>query len=97
MMDKKNCQQVDVWTIMVVFLLLGIMCGCAPVYVPNTVNVPLLGEKGQANVAATAGVSGVDLQGKRDEASGCKTFMATSGSSRRGQRNWICCPRYFPQ
>jgi hypothetical protein len=64
-MIKKNFKRMAGWAsiLIAVFLLMGITSACNPVYVPTTVNVPLLGEKGQANVAATAGISGIDLQG----------------------------------
>ena len=35
---------------------------CAPVYVPNVVNAPLLSESGEANIAGHMGSSGFDFQ-----------------------------------
>lgn len=40
-----------------------ITASCAAVYVPNAVNVPLLGTTGDAHINAAAGMNGYDLQG----------------------------------
>lgn len=35
---------------------------CAPVYIPNVINTPLLSEKGNVNININTGVSGIDPQ-----------------------------------
>jgi len=39
-----------------------VMLGCAPAYIPNAVNVPLLSNQGQFSGAVQAGTNGYDLQ-----------------------------------
>lgn len=44
-------------------LIIGlIFTGCAPVYIPNTTNAPLFGQKGELMVAAFGGTNGYDAQ-----------------------------------
>ncbi len=42
--------------------LLFLLTSCAPVYVPNAVNTPLLTEKNQFQIKAGIGLSGTDIQ-----------------------------------
>ncbi len=42
--------------------VLFVLSSCAPVYLPNTVNMALPGEKGDVKVSAYTGFSGYDLQ-----------------------------------
>lgn len=44
------------------FILVLLFSGCAPVYVSNTTNAPLFGEKGTLMVSALGGTNGYDLQ-----------------------------------
>jgi len=39
-----------------------LLASCTPVYIPNAVNVPLLGGKGEANIQASLGTSMADIQ-----------------------------------
>jgi hypothetical protein len=44
-------------------LLIGfVFSGCAPVYIPNTSNAPMFGEKGELLVGAFGGTNGYDAQ-----------------------------------
>jgi len=43
-------------------LILALLSGCAPLYVPNTVNTPLLTEQNEVQVAALGGSGGLDIQ-----------------------------------
>lgn len=45
------------------FLFLLFIAGCAPAYIPNALNVPLYGDKNQAQINLSAGTAGYDLQG----------------------------------
>jgi len=42
--------------------IIGFSTSCAPIYIPNQVNAPLLKEKGDMNAAASMGTSGYDIQ-----------------------------------
>jgi hypothetical protein len=42
--------------------LMGFLIGCAPAYIPNVVNVPLLSEKGEFQGLFCMGTSGTDVQ-----------------------------------
>jgi hypothetical protein len=57
---KKNVLKVSG----IIMLLSGMVLfnGCAPAYVPNTVNMPMLSNKGELQVAVNTGVSGFDPQ-----------------------------------
>ncbi|MCD4770265.1 MAG: hypothetical protein K8R35_08870 [Bacteroidales bacterium] len=54
--EKKQC-----FTISTIFVVL-IISGCAPMYVPNVVNSPLLSNKGEVQTAIYGGTSGFDPQ-----------------------------------
>jgi hypothetical protein len=43
-------------------LVILVMYSCAPVYVPNVINAPMLTNKGEVQVALHAGTSGIDPQ-----------------------------------
>lgn len=45
-----------------IYLLITVLSGCAPVYIPNVINTPLLSEKGNVNANINTGVSGIDPQ-----------------------------------
>ena len=51
---------------------------CAPIYIPNQVNTPLLKEKGDANAAVSIGTSGYDLQLSGSPATNLGLMLNTS-------------------
>ncbi|MGK7396394.1 MAG: hypothetical protein ACNS62_17585 [Candidatus Cyclobacteriaceae bacterium M3_2C_046] len=44
------------------FVVLLSVIGCAPVYVPNQLNVPLLNNQGEIQLNVSAGTAGIDIQ-----------------------------------
>jgi len=57
-----NKQYLVDFTILLVFISGLYMAGCAPIYIPNPVSVPLHTQKGEVNVSGSAGLSGFSLQ-----------------------------------
>lgn len=52
-----------IYFITVVYSIVCVLLGaCAPLYVPNAVNTPLLEQKGDINAAINIGLSGIDFQ-----------------------------------
>ncbi len=49
-------------TLLTIILLIIYLSGCSPLYIPNTVNTPLLSNKGEIQGAVYTGTSGFDPQ-----------------------------------
>ncbi len=48
--------------LLILTLGISLITSCAPVYIPNVANVPLLSQKGELQVAVHAGTAGIDPQ-----------------------------------
>lgn len=55
-------KKINTFTIIVAILFSLFISACAPAYIPNVVNTPLLNNKHETQIGAYAGVSGSDLQ-----------------------------------
>lgn len=49
-------------SVFILFIIISIEYSCAPAYIPNVANVPLLTNKGESQIGLYAGFSGLDIQ-----------------------------------
>ncbi len=61
-MKKEETIRVSKKIILYIMFVVLIINGCAPAYVPNVINTPLLSSKGEIQAAIHTGISGTDPQ-----------------------------------